>query len=437
MSRKTIIIVLIVLWLISLVVAGVAINYYIENKKVSLNIDLCDKIKKLFDGQSSGGAFVTNNDGFFDVAYSGYPVKHYKEVSIPSKSQYIGSDSSTLIEIKEKLKDSWEKKYSDLEALYELNWGDKYPNNYDDGWAIMRIHYTPRYPDIIETNMIFPYKVGLRRTEWGYNDYSIEQAVKDAYDFYTTSDKSGFSERFEKGSIRELWSKIYDCQNKYYSIAEREKPLSWTVGIPIKAPKGMSYEEVQRTMPYENGYMYNGFCRVLIAATQVKQYYVKENELAINEDTKNYQIWWMSGLSILFLSIIIPLYVAEKRTVKRISESLYQRLLRLCNPKEFMVNYDKNKVEKANSLYSLLLKTNPDDKDALMEIQMKASSELGINFIDKDELEELKEKVNPKNFLNPYNAEKVSLANELYATLAKDDLTYKEFIEVKQKSKEL
>lgn len=82
-----------------------------------------------------------------------------------------------------------------------------------------------------------------------------------------------------------------------------------------------------------------------------------------------------------------------------------------------------------------MLESNPDDKDALIEIQMQASSELGINFIDKAELEDLKEKVNPKGFLNPYNAEKVSLANELYAVLVKDDLTYGELMEVKEKSK--
>lgn len=84
-----------------------------------------------------------------------------------------------------------------------------------------------------------------------------------------------------------------------------------------------------------------------------------------------------------------------------------------------------------------MLETTPDNNDALKEIQIQASSELGINFIDKAELKDLREKVNPKRFINPYNAEKVSLANELYAILAKDNLTYGEMIEVKEKAKEL
>ena len=65
--------------------------------------------------------------------------------------------------------------------------------------------------------------------------------------------------------------------------------------------------------------------------------------------------------------------------------------------------------------------------------------EIDVSIIEKtvEELEDLKEKVNPKRFLNPYNAEKVSLANELYAILTKDNLTYTELIEVKEKFKHL
>ena len=76
-------------------------------------------------------------------------------------------------------------------------------------------------------------------------------------------------------------------------------------------------------------------------------------------------------------------------------------------------NYDKEKVEKANSIYKTLKDTNPDDKEALDLLQRRASEELGICLINTDQLTELKETVNPKNFMNPYNAEKVALANEL------------------------
>lgn len=100
-----------------------------------------------------------------------------------------------------------------------------------------------------------------------------------------------------------------------------------------------------------------------------------------------------------------------------------------------MDNYDKEKVEKANLIYKTLLETNPDDKEALCIVQQRAVEELGVNLIDKEFLEDLKGKVNPRKFMSPYVPDKVALANELYAILSKEGLTYNEMAEVEEKSK--
>ena len=165
------------------------------------------------------------------------------------------------------------------------------------------------------------------------------------------------------------------------------------------------------------------------------EYMIKEYEGVVDEDRNRLLKVWGIWITVFFMLLIIPLTIKEFKVKKKKSETLYQRLVRLCNPKIFIDNYDKEKVEKANIIYKKLLETTPDNNDALKEIQIQASSELGINFIDKAELEDLKEKVNPKRFINPYNAEKVSLANELYATLVKESITYGELIEVKERSK--
>lgn len=47
----------------------------------------------------------------------------------------------------------------------------------------------------------------------------------------------------------------------------------------------------------------------------------------------------------------------------------------------------------------------------------------------------MKRKVNPKNFISPYNAEKHALANELYVIITKKELTYSELEYVQEKSK--
>ena len=140
-------------------------------------------------------------------------------------------------------------------------------------------------------------------------------------------------------------------------------------------------------------------------------------------------------MSVLFFSLIIPITIKDRKANQRRTESLYQRLLRLCNPKEFIRNYDKEKIDKVNGIYQRLMNTRPDDEEALMEILAVAVAELGITPYEPEELEELKEKVNPQNYFTPYDAEKIALANELYAMLTKNGLTYNEFMAVKEKSK--
>ena len=199
----------------------------------------------------------------------------------------------------------------------------------------------------------------------------------------------------------------------------------------------MSFEKAQRLYPYENGWMHNGFYRVFIAATQDTHYMIEENETAVAENRKNLLLSWGIGITILFMLLIIPLTIKERRANKIKTETLYQRLVRLCNPKNFIKEYDKDKIDKSNRLYQTLLNMDSDDKDTLMKIQSMAVSELNISLIDKEELNELKQKVNPKNFMQPYNAEKISLANELYSILSDENIDYAKMMEVKEKSKTL
>ena len=162
---------------------------------------------------------------------------------------------------------------------------------------------------------------------------------------------------------------------------------------------------------------------------------IKEITENVKRDEIKLERWWFSGITVLFLLFIVPLSIMEYKSNKRKAETLRERLLRLCNPQNYMRNYDKEKVDKANCLYQRLLQTKADDKESLMEIQEMAVSELGISFVEKEDLEELKEKVNPMNYMNPYNADKVTLANELYDILCKKDLSYREFVDVTEKSK--
>lgn len=109
----------------------------------------------------------------------------------------------------------------------------------------------------------------------------------------------------------------------------------------------------------------------------------------------------------------------------------------MCNPSYFIKDYDKEKVDKANEIYRRLMEIKPDNKEALMSLQAEAVASLGIVLIDAEKLKDLTEKVNPQRFMNPYNAEKVKLANNLYSRLTKEGLTYEEFAEIEEKTKAL
>ena len=62
---------------------------------------------------------------------------------------------------------------------------------------------------------------------------------------------------------------------------------------------------------------------------------------------------------------------------------------------------------------------------------------MGICLVDIEKIKELREKANPKNYMKPYNAEKVALANELYSKLSKDGLTYNELSEIENRINKL
>ncbi len=119
------------------------------------------------------------------------------------------------------------------------------------------------------------------------------------------------------------------------------------------------------------------------------------------------------------------------------NETYYKRLKRLCNPENFMIDYDKDKVDIANNLYSKILNTKSDDKSTIIELIEEAEENLHINFLDEVELTRLIDKLNPKNYMNPYDAEKVSLANELYDKITCSDVNLTIYLHIKEQAKPL
>ena len=94
-------------------------------------------------------------------------------------------------------------------------------------------------------------------------------------------------------------------------------------------------------------------------------------------------------------------------------ESLFVELTSKCHPRNFMQPYDHQKVKIANEIYSEVLQSE-NDIDRQKTLRLKAIEELGIRFSTRAVYQKLLEKVNPQRFMEDYDAEKVALSNDFY-----------------------
>lgn len=432
MSRTKKICILVICWIVASIGTILLINKYISDKDSRLLKEIRQQVADVFEGQDDGSNFITFDYGLFDSPMNGGVVKNFTRTTIPSKPQNKKlSELDSLYGFHSNVIDEWNESYGDVASLWNLNWGsDKFNEREDAGWEIVGIRFSGVNDACIHTFTLFPYQVALKKSEWG-NYYTVPQAVQEAFDFYTTNPKSGISDRYERGSHKRIWNKLYDSQNEYYGIYKNENHNNTYVGKMI--PCGARPEEGG---PIQNGWMHNGYYRVYVAATQGIYHGIQKHPWSPDiKDRNKLLIIWLSVILLLFWIPITVLLVRKRKESKRHDETLKERLLRVCSPANYMSNYDKEKVSIANTLYQEIMSS--DNESQLLEIANKAQKELSVSLIEKSELEEIKLRVNPARFMKPYDAQKVALANELFSMLDGPDLTYSDFITVRERSKSL
>ena len=444
MKTKLIIIIAICVYAAAMVYSYHNVDKYVDNKVAISENEIEQSIRDIFK---------SGHKRIYDISFAPNGDVEYEKVSIPKRPVFkpLWSDTSSIYEFEKKQYDEkladWKNDYDNIYKLYALtrkNWqlvsivlGGHYEYYRDEGLPVVCVSY------------IYPYAVGYFKDEYAsyydelasYYDYkpyepSVESALDNAFDFWTTNEKSNYinssswyESDFKRGNYDKTIDEIFSCSNDYYYIKKDEKP-AYHIG-------GDKPFDNWTTTSVKNTYMYNGYYRVYDCVTQPITYSIYKYDDKIIKDKESLRIKWAVWLTIILLAIIIPLIVIEKKKQKLQSETIYDKLKRLCNPSNFMKNYDKEKVDAANEIYQRLLQTSPDDKEQMEEIQHQAVKRLKISLIEPSLLNELRKKVNPQNFMKNYDAEKVSLANDLYARLSKDNLTYNEFIEIQELSKQL
>lgn len=427
MRRKKKIKWLLLAWPVTLVCATLCILKYIEIKTDRLHDDIRDNIMSLFKDQTiHNSPYNESYCGFFDVVFYDYPVVHYKKINFPKSFSHLTSRPIELNN-QDKIIDNFKKTYGDLSSLYALNWKDGLPTNNNVGWCLVRLFCTGGNDDeFLVQNYLFPYQVGLKRG----SHTSIQEAVDGALQFYGTNTLSPYYERFRKGLVKELWSKINDSRNEYFMISRSDLPGRMFLGNPIPGAKPLDNNN-EAYEAFEHGWMQSYFYRVFVASSQEEKYMIFKDETAINSDRNNLLMWWLIGLTIVFWSIMTPFLVSQKKENKRKKETLKERLCRLCNPKEFVSNYDKERLDTANEIYNLLINLDEDNQDELSILANRAVNELDISLVDESEIEEMRKKANPSKYMEPYDAEKVRISNEAYSLLKQDSINYEDYLKAK------
>ena len=73
----------------------------------------------------------------------------------------------------------------------------------------------------------------------------------------------------------------------------------------------------------------------------------------------------------------------------------------------------------------------------IQRYKKEIEEKMGLYIIYKSEIKKLKEKCNPKHFMKPYNSAKIAKANELYAKLDIERLSYSDYVYFKKQISEL
>lgn len=421
---------------------------YVNDKSWEMRIQAVNNLNSYFE----------NKKKYIDLTFNAYRVD-YQQIPIPSVMEptyfdaisrinaYEVFDSIGILKheykketieeaqdaIRQIRQQEWNEEYGDKREMYEL---DVDPEGvYNSGWALTIVSNRDNevggegfivyhlYPSRLAYKKVSPFLLG--------SIPSIETALQTALEFMTSDAHSDLAAFYEKGCTNGLIESICaDVTNDYWIIEKDAKPTIWWADSEI------SYGP--NTKPTDAGFMHNGYFKVYFCKTQPVTYSLREvSEDVLEHDKYTIRFIAWGILSFIMICFFIPLYRKISKYSKAKTETLYDQLLRLCSPSNFMNPYNKEMVEKANNIYMQLKESNPQDINVLKEIRRQAHQMLGISFFSHERLEELKKRCNPTHFMNPYQPEKVKLSNELFATLTKESLDIDELEAVEKRIEEL
>ena len=103
--------------------------------------------------------------------------------------------------------------------------------------------------------------------------------------------------------------------------------------------------------------------------------------------------------------------------------SLYEELCDKCYPERFMEPYNAKLVSVATKMYKEILQSEKDEEHQ-KNLMHRAYKELGIKFDGTRLYQYLMEYFNPRLYLEPFNPDKLEVANEYYPSIEENKGDY-------------
>lgn len=309
-------------------------------------------------------------------------------------------------------------KYEPVNNKEAISW-------YQSGWAFGCVS-RGMDSDSYECYLVHPYIVDFLKNTNNVNFDMLNEILNASYDFFVGNERSDFYNCSQD---------IENFQKLNYWNAEGHDYWYW-------GSEG-AYDRAI-TKDFEPRHFYGQFCvgnnfNVYLGISNVTQYKLmydsKYTERKKEEYISKFGLYVNVAISVievlLLLSLIIHLFRRNK-TNQDISVSLLKRVVELSNPKRYLKShlYDKQKVEMANGIFDRAIKTDKNDKETIFSLCKEVEDKFGVSLISHSEIKKLREKCNPKQFMKPYDAEKVSIANELYSRLNSNQISCGEYLEI-------
>lgn len=280
--------------------------------------------------------------------------------------------------------------------------------------------------------MVIPYMVGyLRQNDSFYYEFkpTIREALNTAYDFYTKNEQSDFVNFISNGNMESFmslaneFSSPINANNYTFEKVENEKS---------------DFEWANPGVFDGTSYMYNGSIRVYIGMTYCTTYKLKynseragwEKEMYIEsheEELDKHIIISEIALGVILILLIV-IYIIQRKKSK---ETILEKVIKLSNPKLYLRKYKQETLDAANQIYQKAINTSKEDQEAINELCQDAEAKLGIKLVSKKDIKLLQKKSNPRHFMKPYDADKVTKANALYSRLKQEKIQYAEYVRLK------